>query len=316
MAFQLRQNESVRSGLRRLARKALQSARQELGRSTPPGDAAVHDARTAIKKARAIANLIADDDGGGLDGGPKRLRKISRTLSRLRDTDAMLDTVKKLKRRDPAIMSDHAFARLKRKLAARKAASWTAAGDDQGWESLDRQLRNLRRDARKWRSAHRQSSALAGMRRTYRRGRNAMARAKARQRAEDFHEWRKELKAQWYQLRLLEACAPRIARDLRLVHQTEQCLGDEHNVAVLCEELSRDAALCDFDRLKAAASDVQRELRGRALDNAKRIYAETPRDYARRLTAAFKAWQRRPAKASSRTVRSAKASAERLNAAS
>jgi len=89
MAFQLRTDESVTHGLRRLARKELQSARRELQTSRPPRDEPVHEARKSVKKVRAILQLIDDDQGGGLNGDQRSLRSVNRTLSDLRDADGV-----------------------------------------------------------------------------------------------------------------------------------------------------------------------------------------------------------------------------------
>src|SRR5262245_7726766 len=58
MAFRLRQHEQIADGLRRLSRKEIESARRQLERKSPPGDTAVHDARTSVKKVRAVLDLI------------------------------------------------------------------------------------------------------------------------------------------------------------------------------------------------------------------------------------------------------------------
>lgn len=293
MAFRLRADESVRRGLRRLAKKELRSARERLARSLPPSDEAIWEARKSIKKTRAIAELIGADEGDRLKGSQKRLRRINRTLSELRDADAMVETIEKLRKAHPRLLSEHAFACLHRRLTSRKADAKRETRTDDEWARIDRQLRDVRRDVKRWRTAHRGAGALTGIRSTYRRGRKAMAAAARRQRAEDFHEWRKALKTLWYHLRLVEACAPRLRRDVRVLHDLERWLGDEHNLAVLCAELSEQGSLCDFDALRSAAERKQRELRRKTLDAAKPIYAAKPSDFLASLEKAWRAWHRR-----------------------
>src|SRR5262245_7952957 len=122
MAYRLRSDESVAKGVRRLARKELLAARNVLRRVMPPGDEAVHEARKSVKKVRAIVQIIEADDGRGLDKCPKRLRKVNRSLSRLRDADAMIETLKKLRTSAPHLFSEHTFARLHGRLASAKQA--------------------------------------------------------------------------------------------------------------------------------------------------------------------------------------------------
>jgi CHAD domain-containing protein len=293
MAYRLPSDESVTQGLRRLARKELRSAREELGKTTPPHDEAIHEARKSLKKVRAIVELIAADDGRGLAGSEKRLRTVHHTLSRLRDADAMLEVLTKLRKMHPRAFDEHTFARMRRRLTAYKQTSMTAAQDDGVWKEIDRALRALRRDATRWRPAHRRFGAIAaGLRASYRDGRKALARATKHQRATDYHEWRKAMKSLWYQLRLIEVCGPAIRADVRALHRAETWLGEDHNAVILCAALSKDAPLCDLEGLRRAANGYQCDLRRKAIAKTARIYGRAPSDFLRRLKRAWNAWKR------------------------
>jgi CHAD domain-containing protein len=293
MAFRLRPQEPVRRGLIRAATGQLRLARDELRKTTPPADEAVHEARKSIKKVRAVLHLIDADDGRGLTGCRKRLRQVNRTLSTLRDADAMLEMLAKLRKKDSRVFDEHTFARVHRRLSSHKEAAMQAAGQDRTWKRVDRALRTLHRKAKRWRPAHKGLGALAaGIKLTYRRGREALALARQRQGAADFHEWRKRIKALWYQLRLLEGCSRDLDRDARVLHQAETWLGDEHNVAVLCAELSKDASLGDLGRLRQLADRHQRELRRETIAIAGRIYRRKPGEFVRRIKGAWKTWDR------------------------
>src|SRR5262249_42623314 len=157
----------------------------------------------------------------------------------------MVEILEKLRGRNPRLFDEHTFARIRRHLASRKQAAMEDADESRAWRRVDRALRDLRCAAKRWRPADRGFRALApGMRGVHRRGHRALARARKSGRAADFHEWRKALKALWYHLRLVEASAPAIRRDVQVLHRAETWLGDDHNLVVLCEELSKDASLC------------------------------------------------------------------------
>jgi hypothetical protein len=221
------------------------------------------------------------------------VRKVSRMLSRLRDADAMLGILAKLRSKTPHAFDEHTFARVRRRLSSHKQILMKDARRDAVWESVDRELRKLRKKAQQWRPRHRQFGALAaGIRVSYRRGRKALARARKGQGAADFHEWRKQLKALWYQLRLVQRCGRGIGKDVRVLHQAETWLGDDHNVVVLCAELSKDASLCDVARLRQAADRYQCDLRRKAIANAAGIYRSRPAIYVRRIKHAWSAWHR------------------------
>src|SRR5688572_16566936 len=177
MAFRLRAEESVAHGLQRLAKKNLRAALDEMARTSPPSDEAIHEARTRLKKARAILHTIQVDDGC-LNRDEKRLRKISRILSSLRDADAMEQVFVKLRDRDPQLFSEHTFARLKRQLQSHRREVMESAVRDRSWEEACRHLRKLRRAAKRWKPTHREFGALArALRTSHKDGRKAMARA-------------------------------------------------------------------------------------------------------------------------------------------
>jgi CHAD domain-containing protein len=293
MAFRLKADEPAGRGLRRLARKELRRARNWLRRGSHPSEEAIHEARKSVKKVRAILQIVDADAGRRLGGCRKRLRSVNRMLSRVRDADAMLEILEKLRTRTPQLISEHTFARIRRRLAEEKQAAMESAGRDRAWKIVQGELRAVRKSAKRWRQAHRGLGAMAaGIHRAHRAGRKAQARARQRQRAADFHEWRKAMKALWYALRLLEGRSRRIDRDAAALHRAEVSLGDDHNVVVLCDVLSNDPSVCrtaaDVDRVRLAGDGYQCEMRKRALRNVRGIYARTSRQYLRAIRQEWK----------------------------
>jgi len=304
MAFLLRPKESVAHGLRRLATRGLRSAQHVLRRTDPPSDRSIHEARKSVKKVRAIIELIEADGWRGLADCQKRLRKVNHTLSELRDAVAMLETLTSLSKRNPQQFDGRTFSRVRRHLSSHKHSLMIAAQQDRTWKTIDRHLRKLRQGAERWRPGHRQFGALAaGIQVAHRLGRKAMARAKKRQGPADFHEWRKQIKILWYQLRLVAARSPVIRQDVQRLHHAQAWLGDDHNVAVLWTELSKDASLCDLGRLRHAADRYQSALRRKSLASTTRIYADAPSKYVGRVKHAWHASRRRSKKRRSRRPR-------------
>ena len=259
----------------------------------PPHDEAIHEARTSVKKVRAIRDLIEEDSGRGLGGDRKGLRKVNRALSKVRDADVMLEMLDKLKEAEPHLLSEHSFARMRRQLTMHKKTALRDARNSGAWKKVDRDLRRLRKDVKGWRPKHRRFGALAiGIKATFRRGRDAMARANESRDAADFHEWRKHIKALWYALRLVEGCSPQIGQDVVALRLAERSLGDDHNIVVLLDELSKGSP-AGLRGLRTVARRVQAELRRGAVRDTKRIYDASPGDFVRRLEHAWKAWYRR-----------------------
>src|SRR5262249_10818780 len=150
----------------------------------------------------------------------------------LRDADARLTTLEKLSRRNPRLFTEHTYARVRRQLSLSKQEAMRAV-DRGDWKRMTREFRALQATAEGWQLSHDGFRALRpALRTTHRRGRRALARAEKTQDAADFHEWRKQIKALWYELRLLEGGGGMIRRHIGALHQAETWLGDEHNVVV------------------------------------------------------------------------------------
>ncbi|HWC72735.1 MAG TPA: hypothetical protein VG454_02285, partial [Gemmatimonadales bacterium] len=60
MAFRLTRARPLRSQFRRIVRKELEAAAGEL-RQGRPSQEAIHEARTSVKKVRAILRLLRDE---------------------------------------------------------------------------------------------------------------------------------------------------------------------------------------------------------------------------------------------------------------
>jgi CHAD domain-containing protein len=301
MSFRLQSTESIADGLRRLAREELRSISKHLNGAAPPRDDALHEIRKSVKKTRAILQVVDADNGRGVGKSAKRLHAINRRLSALRDADVMLETLNTLRSKDRRILNERCFSRVRRRLSSHKKSMRRAACRKGTWRRVGQSVRKIRRDAMHWKPAHRQFGSLsAGIRLSHRRGRKAMSRARKSQRAADFHEWRKQIKALWYELRLVEGSSPRIRRDVKALHRAEEWLGNEHNLVVLCDELSKDVpegeSRIDLDRVRLAGDRFQYELRTKALASTKRIYARASSEYANAIRREWKRWTRRPSR--------------------
>jgi CHAD domain-containing protein len=303
MAFRLRSRESVGDGLRRLARAQLKSTREHLQDGTSPGDEAIHEARKCIKKTRAIVQLCDADDASGLPGCRKRLRKINRELSQLRDAYSMLETWSALQRRVPLAKDRRAHNRIRRQLVSRKNAAVRRAVAADTWRMIDRECRKLRKAAGRWQLKHAGFAALAsGIRESYDGGRKALARAKKTGCAADFHEWRKQVKTLWYELRLTEGASAPLDAHIATLERFEHWLGDDHNVVVLCERLSEETpALATVWR---AGDRLQRSLRRRAIQSGTRAYQRSAKAFLRSVKRAWNAARERTQTHTSRTLAS------------
>ena len=128
-----------------------------------------------------------------------------------------------------------------------------------------------------------------GLRRGYRKGRNAFHGAQELPTAEHMHEWRKRVKDLWYHVSLLEeAWKPVMSALSDELHELSERLGDEHDVSVLIEWAHRHASalngadpmLRGFDVIGASR---RRELQEQAFGYGSRLYADNPSVFVGRI---------------------------------
>lgn len=300
MPFRLTLEESIPRGIRRIAREEIDAAVENLRVKTPAKrDLAVHEARKSLKKLRSLLRTISPALGDSARKENAALRDLGRGLSQMRDAAAMLETVNLIGKKykgEPAVR-DLAELRsffVKRRAEAR-SNSEIVSTSEQGIATL----RALRRRLNNWNLTADVHSMEPGVKRIYRRGRTALAKAVRNPNPERLHELRKRVKDYWYQVRLLESIWPDHAssreKDLR---DLQEWLGDAHNLAILRHETTTGG-------LSALISDYERELREKSLAAAARLYEKKPGQHTREIAALWEAWRDEPARKGAKTATAA-----------
>jgi CHAD domain-containing protein len=279
MAYRLEPGESVREGLRRIAREELARAGAGLLEATARGrDDAIHEARKSVKKVRAILRLMRGELGRtfGIENG--RLREVGRRLSVYRDGAVMIETLDRLASFRPDERNAAELAAIRRGLVRNQRRQRSGDGMTNAIHRAARELLAAEARVGGWRLVMDGPVALApGMETAYRRGRARLADARRHARPEYCHEWRKRVKDHWYHLRLLESrWNPAMRARERSLKELETWLGDHHNLEVLAERL-------EADRCRELTREMQRELRAKALELGERLYREPPAEFAKRL---------------------------------
>lgn len=280
MAFQLTARDQLGKGLARIVKKELRKAIDELEQSQLGSDA-VHEARKHVKKLRAICRLVGPAAGKAVRRTDKRLRRIGRRLSPLRDLDMMTETLAHLRAQRPDRMLTSAVALINASLDERRRQQHAHAHSTDLKDWCEKAFRKVRRLTKRWRLDNvGQSTIRDTVRTTYRDGREAMDVARDRRRATDFHEWRKQVKALVYQLRLLEKRVD-LSEQIEKLRRLEELLGEDHNLAVLAAYIGhRPVPIIHrrhIARLKAACKAYQRQLRQEALVLGRQLFAAKPK---------------------------------------
>jgi CHAD domain-containing protein len=283
MAYRLIQDEALARGLRRIAREEIDSAIEYLGTTDPAKlDDAVHEARKCIKRLRGFMRILA-----AAENDVAVLGALGRTLSELRDAAAMVETVDLLARqtRDAAVLET--LAGLRRTLQTRAREKLAGAEVRGVLENAAAGLREVKRRVGGWTLANSFDTLAPGLRRTWRRGRNALRRVREERSAENFHSLRKRAKDRWYQVKLLEALwSPVGYSPEKPLRSLQEDLGDDHNL-----ELLRAVLPPGSDAVLAAVNALQQQLRRKSLEAASELYAGKAGDFEKEMRSLWERWR-------------------------
>jgi hypothetical protein len=205
--------------------------------SRHPSARAVHEVRKELKRVRATLRLMRESMGvQAYRRDNIVVRDAARPLTAVRDARVLIETLERLdpKSREANSESRYSFARrLHRALRHEQR---------EGRQRL--QPRDLAAAARALRAVERRVKALTdtklrrgsldtALTRAYRAARKACAQARRRPHDDLLHEWRKQTKYLSSQLDIVLPLDARFAKDLRRSKRLAECLGDDHDLALL-----------------------------------------------------------------------------------
>jgi CHAD domain-containing protein len=309
-SYRLAREESAADGVRRVAAARAEKAAKRLREaSDEERAAAIHGARKDLKKIRAALRLVRDELGKKTyRAESRRYREAGRLLSASRDASVKLETLAGLRKRSgdalPASLAracaaalEADRARIEGAAAGSEAERIESAAAGNGTKRIGEALAAIEAAAEvvpAWDLGGGSWSLIApGLTRSYREGREALARTRRHGSAANVHELRKRVKDLWYQLRLLHDAWPeQLQASAAEAHRLAELLGDHHDLAVLAADLGSrqelDANRSQAEQLIAARQD---ELLREALALGARLYAEKPKHFRRRIRAYWRAWK-------------------------
>ncbi|XHR28862.1 MAG: CHAD domain-containing protein [Chthoniobacteraceae bacterium] len=279
----LQANEAPGDGLRRIARKQIDTARAALNNDSDPVRS-VHEARKALKKLRAAFRLVS----GKLEPRRREVEKealgeIAHLLGPMRDAEVRLRTLEALIRTAPAEPAE--FTAVRTALVADRDR--VAASSE---ETVGRALRLLdkaRRRVQTWPTdALTPADLKAEVRRAYRKGRRTLEAYRAQPSPEAFHEWRKRVKELWYHLRIVRAAfSPgKVRRLIMKLKDMGGMAGDAHDLDALrvgVQQLVGPGVQAAF--IIGEIDTREPEFYAEALRLGGRFYKKSPRDFIKGL---------------------------------
>ena len=289
MAFRFEPDENLQEAVSRCAREQLDRAVRELSEDidTDPVTA-VHSARKALKKERALLRVAH----GAIPATERRrqqsvLRAAARSLSEARESEALIHTLDELAGQFAGQVPASTFAAVRGRLELARARERvrlvTVTRNNDAVQELGAaclRVDDMRLRADSWQALDR------GVRRTYRRGRAAMHRARQAPSSIALHTWRKRVKDLWYVLRLLgPVCGPAVRGQAKDADRLAELLGDDHDLAALADSLRGEVgrAPVDLAPLRGLIDHRRAQLEAEAFAVGERLYAEKPKAFRRRL---------------------------------
>lgn len=289
MAFKLHLDESVEIGVHRVAREQIEKAIGELNDTKLDRHEKVHQVRKRCKKMRGLLRLVRIVFPE-FKKENESFRDSARGLSNIRDSQSMLECLDTLSNHYQTHVDGKMFETI---VAVLKQRRERIAGDGSKLENKLKRFRSEMLTALErvpsWRIDSEGFAAFeGGLRKTYRRARNDMAKAFADPTSDNFHQWRKRVKYHWYHTRLLHDLWPEMLTvQIKAADNLSDILGDEHDLSVLQKTILEDVEFGD----RGAAAQVlhrlinqrRKQLQVKARIIGLRIFAEKPKQLTGRL---------------------------------
>ena len=288
MAFALDPGTPIPEAVRRAAEEELRLIVMALAGQAGLGpDEAAHESRKRTKKVRALLRLVRAELGDEVYRRENRaLRDAARQLSALRDAWVLVETLDRLVTPPADDVSPEAVAALRAVLAAEhRSLQGDPGGGVQSRAATEFEQVLLRVPqwplrAKGWRALE------DGLKSVARRGRAAMLKARTQGRAEDFHEWRKQVKYLRHQFALLRDVWPGVLDAMEsTADEVGEVLGSDHDLAVLGARIGAEAAVDGGTKaeLLRRVQERRAEAQQRAIALGRLLYAEKPSSLTRRL---------------------------------
>ena len=300
MSFALRPEESLRKGIRRMARKEMEYAQAQVTKTANGSrDAAVHEARKCFKRLRALLRLVRPAISvRTYQEENTAFRDAARPLTAVRDAKILVESLDKLSQHFAKRIRGQPFAPIRKELMAYQREVRTRVLDkEHAFATVETAVRDTCARLDDWVTVpDRWSSVGRGVRQVYRQARRALAEASAEPTVEHLHEWRRHVKYLRYQLAVLRPVWPEMMEPL--VEQADhlgELLGEDHDFAVLHQMMTADPERFgseDARELLFALIDRRRkELEEEAMLLGQRLFQDSAKVFARRLKGYWTAWR-------------------------
>jgi CHAD domain-containing protein len=299
VSFELRYDESLRKGIRRIVGKQLDGAQELLSDSNRRSvDERIHSVRKRFKRVRAVARLVRDAIGeSAYRMENDSFRDAGRPLSEVRDAKVLLEALDTLKEKSGREARHAPFRQARKALIAhQREVHKRVLDDEKAFTDTASAIEQARERLADWSDISNDWQNLGkGTKRVYRQGRKAFDQVKADATVENLHEWRKQVKYLRHQLELLAPTWPKVVGELASqADSLGELLGADHDLAVLGSTLASppagDSLSQSADEFTALIESRRKNLQLEAISKGELLYRDSPKQFLHRLEAYWQRW--------------------------
>jgi len=294
MSYRLKKG-SFRREVHRVARRQLKSALKKVLNVSEEGrNKAAHDARTHIKKVRALIRLLRPALGDAFYKRENRaLRRAAARMSSIRDAHVRLETIRKLISRSATHRA--AFARIHAEMLARLQPRLEKCQHSKWCKQVAADIEGAIRRIDDWPLKRLKARSLrTGLKRACKNARRSLANARDEASDANLHELRKGIKDLWYGLQLLRANEPKPIKALtRKMRDLGEQLGNDHDLAMLLAA-GRDKPLpkqADWEMLEKVLAAHRRRSHRATLRLATKVLHRKPGPFADSVFDCWAQWR-------------------------
>lgn len=273
----LRRNKPIGEELQMIARLHLDAALVQLaGNNVSPEP--VHEARTAIKKVRAVIQLASPALGSVRRKlVPELLHDAMMRLGPLRDAEVQVQTLDLLMETEGLMPED--FSSVRAGLA--DIAKQRRVNDIRQIPRVRESLGEALRSVNKWLLDPLQGKDVRRrIRRSYRRGRSLLDLCQVNDDPETFHSFRKSVKQLWYSIRITSQFWPELGADpIHELGLIGELAGKERDFTLLSMTLRQGPANKAAHHLIAMLNEELPKLRRATLTAALSFYEQKPKAF-------------------------------------
>jgi CHAD domain-containing protein len=289
MAFRIEPGEPLPVALGRVVAEEIDAALAQIGRGGVEVHEGIHDARRAMRRARAAQALLRPGmDEAQWTAASAALREAGTLLSPLRDAQSVVEAVEAHLPDAGLVLDDAARTRLLRNLRRRRERIVAAGAPAIAGARVA--LARARSEVPLAFDGFRERDLVAGLAAGRRRLDRALAAVEASPDDEQaLHRLRQRARVHWLQLELVVPAWPAVLGALAgEAKKLSRLLGDERDLRLLEAWLGRLRRPLPGGRplpaVRGEVAELRAALRGRALRVARRLATEPPRRLARRIS--------------------------------